>query len=142
MVLRACAPWISVVPSLTEFLTCRRRARRAGHGIAVLLKVYANCIDGQAGAANGRISDASARTAPKAHDARSRARPWAGPASVLAAEPVACIAPAGLSIPAGPVIAVPDPDREGRSTPDGGSRRGGRSVVRSCRAGCWCRECG
>ena len=33
-------------------------ARRAGHGIAVLLKVYANCIDGQAGAANGRISDA------------------------------------------------------------------------------------
>ena len=26
--------------------------------IAVLLKVYANCIDGQAGAANGRISDA------------------------------------------------------------------------------------
>jgi hypothetical protein len=33
-------------------------ARRAGHGIAVLLKVYANCIDGQAAAANGRISDA------------------------------------------------------------------------------------
>jgi integrase len=33
-------------------------ARRAGHGIAVLLRVYANCIDGQAGAANGRISDA------------------------------------------------------------------------------------
>ena len=33
-------------------------ARRAGHGVAVLLKVYANCIDGQAGAANQRISDA------------------------------------------------------------------------------------
>jgi integrase len=33
-------------------------ARRAGHGIAVLLRVYANCIDGQASAANGRISDA------------------------------------------------------------------------------------
>jgi len=33
-------------------------ARRAGHGVAVLLKVYANCIDGQAGAANRRISDA------------------------------------------------------------------------------------
>jgi integrase len=33
-------------------------ARRAGHGVAVLLKVYANCIDGQATAANGRISDA------------------------------------------------------------------------------------
>jgi hypothetical protein len=33
-------------------------ARRAGHGIAVLLKVYANCIDGQAATANGRISDA------------------------------------------------------------------------------------
>jgi integrase len=33
-------------------------ARRAGHGVAVLLKVYANCIDGQAGAANQRIGDA------------------------------------------------------------------------------------
>ena len=33
-------------------------ARRAGHGVAVLLKVYANCIDGQAIAANQRISDA------------------------------------------------------------------------------------
>jgi integrase len=33
-------------------------ARRAGHGVAVLLKVYANCIDGQADPANQRISDA------------------------------------------------------------------------------------
>jgi integrase len=33
-------------------------ARRAGHGVAVLLKVYANCIDGQAGPANERIGDA------------------------------------------------------------------------------------
>jgi integrase len=33
-------------------------ARRAGHGVAVLLKVYANCIDGQADAANQRIGDA------------------------------------------------------------------------------------
>ncbi len=33
-------------------------ARRAGHGVAVLLRVYANCIDGQAGPANQRISDA------------------------------------------------------------------------------------
>jgi integrase len=33
-------------------------ARRAGHGVAVLLKIYANCIDGQAGPANQRISDA------------------------------------------------------------------------------------
>jgi hypothetical protein len=33
-------------------------ARRAGHGVAVLLKVYANCIDGQAGPANRRIGDA------------------------------------------------------------------------------------
>jgi integrase len=32
-------------------------ARRAGHGVAVLLKIYAHCIDGQA-AANQRISDA------------------------------------------------------------------------------------
>jgi integrase len=33
-------------------------ARRAGHGIAVLLKIYAHCIDGQADAANRRITDA------------------------------------------------------------------------------------
>ena len=32
-------------------------ARRAGHGVAVLLKIYAHCIDGQANAAN-RITDA------------------------------------------------------------------------------------
>jgi integrase len=31
-------------------------ARRAGHGVAVLLKIYAHCIDGQA--ANKRIADA------------------------------------------------------------------------------------
>jgi hypothetical protein len=33
-------------------------ARRAGHGVALLLKVYANCVDGQAGAPNQRIGDA------------------------------------------------------------------------------------
>jgi integrase len=33
-------------------------ARRAGHGVAVLLKIYAHCIDGQANAANQRIADA------------------------------------------------------------------------------------
>jgi integrase len=33
-------------------------ARRAGHGVAVLLKIYAHCIDGQASAANQRITDA------------------------------------------------------------------------------------
>ncbi len=33
-------------------------ARRAGHSVAVLLKIYAHCIDGQAGAANKRITDA------------------------------------------------------------------------------------
>ena len=31
-------------------------ARRAGHGVAVLLKIYAHCIDGQANAANQRIT--------------------------------------------------------------------------------------
>jgi hypothetical protein len=31
-------------------------ARRAGHGVAVLLKIYAHCIDGQADAANRRIT--------------------------------------------------------------------------------------
>ena len=33
-------------------------ARRAGHGVAVLLKIYAHCIDGQADAVNQRITDA------------------------------------------------------------------------------------
>ena len=33
-------------------------ARRAGHGVAVLLKIYAHSIDGQADAANKRITDA------------------------------------------------------------------------------------
>jgi hypothetical protein len=33
-------------------------ARSAGYGVAVLLKIYAHCIDGQADAANQRITDA------------------------------------------------------------------------------------
>ena len=33
-------------------------ARRAGHGVAVLLKIYAHCIDGQATAANQSIAEA------------------------------------------------------------------------------------
>ena len=37
-------------------------ARRAGHGVAVLLKIYAHCIDGQADAANQRITDALSGT--------------------------------------------------------------------------------
>jgi hypothetical protein len=37
-------------------------ARRAGHGVAVLLKIYAHCIDGQADAANQRITDALSTT--------------------------------------------------------------------------------
>ena len=37
-------------------------ARRAGHGVAVLLKIYAHCIDGQADAANQRIADALGTT--------------------------------------------------------------------------------
>jgi integrase len=33
-------------------------ARRAGHSVVVLLKIYAHCIDGQADAADKRIADA------------------------------------------------------------------------------------
>jgi hypothetical protein len=33
-------------------------ARRAGHGVAVLLKIYAHRIDGQTDVANQRITDA------------------------------------------------------------------------------------
>jgi len=39
-------------------------ARRAGHDVAVLLKIYAHCIDGQADAANQRITDALGTTEP------------------------------------------------------------------------------
>jgi integrase len=38
-------------------------ARRAGHGVAILLKVYANCIDGQHQTANHRIDQALGRHA-------------------------------------------------------------------------------
>ena len=40
-------------------------ARCAGHGVAVLLKIYAHCIDGQADAANQRITDALGTTEPE-----------------------------------------------------------------------------
>jgi hypothetical protein len=33
-------------------------ARRAGHSVAVLVKVYAHCIDGEDGTVNKRIADA------------------------------------------------------------------------------------
>jgi hypothetical protein len=43
-------------------------ARRAGHGVAVLLKIYAHCIDGQADAANpagGSLHSLRAPTTPE-----------------------------------------------------------------------------
>jgi hypothetical protein len=45
-------------PWLNSGVPAAEVARRAGHGIAVLLRFVANCIDGQATAANRRISDA------------------------------------------------------------------------------------
>jgi hypothetical protein len=44
--------WLNTVVPATEV------ARRAGHGVAVLLRGYANCIDGRAAAANKCISAA------------------------------------------------------------------------------------
>jgi hypothetical protein len=49
---RQVSPWLNSGVPATEV------ARRAGHGVAVLLKIYAHCIDGQADAANKRITDA------------------------------------------------------------------------------------
>ena len=43
-------------------------ARRAGHGVAVLLKIYAHCIDGQADAVNQRIIDALGAEAGEGED--------------------------------------------------------------------------
>lgn len=45
----AASLWLNAGVAVTEV------ARRLGHGVAVLLKVYANCIDGQGEAANDRI---------------------------------------------------------------------------------------
>ena len=42
--------------------------RRAGHSVAVLLKIYAHCIDGQADAANKRIADALGSTGDSQDD--------------------------------------------------------------------------
>ncbi len=43
-------------------------ARRAGHSVAVLLKIYAHCIGGQADAANKRIADALGSTGDSQDD--------------------------------------------------------------------------
>jgi integrase len=43
-------------------------ARRAGHSVAVLLNIYAHCIDGQADAANKRIGDALGTSHDRAGD--------------------------------------------------------------------------
>jgi hypothetical protein len=44
--------WLNAGVPVTEV------ARRLGHSVAVLLRVYANCIDGGDGSSNGRIDDA------------------------------------------------------------------------------------
>ena len=48
----AVSPWLNSGGPATEV------ARRTGHGVAVLLKIYAHCIDGLADAAKKRITDA------------------------------------------------------------------------------------
>jgi len=45
---------------LNAGVAAKEVARRLGHGVAVLLKVYANCLDGQGETANGRIEAAQA----------------------------------------------------------------------------------
>ena len=50
----AASLWLNAGVAATEV------ARRLGHGVAVLLKVYANCLDGQGETANGRIEAALA----------------------------------------------------------------------------------
>jgi integrase len=48
----AASLWLNAGIAVTEV------ARRLGHGVAVLLKVYANCLDGQGETANDRIAAA------------------------------------------------------------------------------------
>ena len=65
-------------------------ARRAGHGVAVLLKIYAPRIDGQADAANKRITDPPVpftdplRLAVAAYPARFKAPPASTPHRISA----------------------------------------------------------
>jgi hypothetical protein len=47
-----------VTLDLNAGVPVREVARRAGHGIAVLLRVYAGCIDGHEQLWNGRIGAA------------------------------------------------------------------------------------
>lgn len=47
-----------VTLSLNAGVPAPEVARRAGHGVAVLLRVYAGCIDGQDQLWNARIDDA------------------------------------------------------------------------------------
>ena len=56
--LTTCGTRRSVSLWLNSGVPATEVARRAGHGVAVLLKVYAHCIDGQAHAVNKRITDA------------------------------------------------------------------------------------
>jgi hypothetical protein len=51
--------------SLNSGVPATEVARRAGHGVAVLLKIYAHCIDGQATAANQRIAEAVGTRTPR-----------------------------------------------------------------------------
>ncbi|MEO3775848.1 hypothetical protein ABGB16_03135 [Micromonospora sp. B11E3] len=48
----AASLWLNAGVTATEV------ARRLGHSVAVLLRVYANCIDGEEGGANDRIGNA------------------------------------------------------------------------------------
>jgi hypothetical protein len=47
-----------ISPSTNSGVPATEVARRAGHGVAVLLEIYAHCVDGQATAANQRITEA------------------------------------------------------------------------------------
>ena len=50
-----------------------------GPSAAVLLKIYAHCIDGQADAANQRITDALGTRDTQPQDSGHRAKDHAGP---------------------------------------------------------------
>jgi hypothetical protein len=51
-------------------------ASRAGHGVAILLKIYAHCIDGQADAAKKPGSDGQGNRSHRPVVAVSRRYPW------------------------------------------------------------------
>ena len=110
-------------------------ARHAGHGVAVLLKVYAHCIDGQADAANRRMTDAlgtqdtSLSQNPVTRQPTTASRHSETPGQRReAGRAVSVTAPTGPSVALSAPVRGPYPARIWGARTHSGRRLGGRTV--------------